>query len=85
MTDVARELWGTRLPKDEVVRRLTEAATMANVLDQVHIISHGVDLDGPRLIAEGTTNRQIIEMIGAGQQVAALTQGLASSPHRAIG
>lgn len=63
MAHRARELWIARLPMSEVVHQLREAATKAGVLDQVHVIRHGHDLDGPRLIPEGATNRQIIEMI----------------------
>lgn len=63
MAQRALELWLTELPRREVVRQLIVAGAQYGVLDTVHIIRHGVDLDGPRLIPEGATNRQIIEMI----------------------
>jgi hypothetical protein len=63
MAMLAKELWLTELPREEVVRRLTEAAAKAGVLDKIHMSRPRADLDGPRLIPEGATNRQIIEMI----------------------
>jgi len=49
--------------QEEVVRVLRDIAGKTNVLDQVHMISHGTSGDVAHYIPEGATNRQIIDMI----------------------
>lgn len=63
MGTVAAELWLNRVPFAEAVRRYRENATARGVLDQVHLLRCGPDLDGPHLVPGDAIYRQSIGLL----------------------